>query len=116
MLLVTNATCDPGPCDALSIRGYGSPFTFPQPEGGTVMIGSVNAASACLTFPPSVTAMGLTWTPADAIEVTALDATVGYRYGGQTTEFTPASAPGWSVTFPTSGVTAAVPGTKACTP
>ena len=43
-LLVTNTTCDPGPCVPLEIRGFAPKFTVPgQPAWGLVRLGSVES-------------------------------------------------------------------------
>jgi hypothetical protein len=111
-LLVDNTTCDPGPCVPLAIRGLIPKFTVPgQPPTGFLAVGTVDSASACLTLPPSdsLRIIGpndttmLRWTQADPIALTASNAlsmAIWLPPMGQTDEFTPASSPGWHVTFP----------------
>jgi hypothetical protein len=111
-VLVINTTCDPGPCIPLSIRGIIPKFAVPgQPPAGFLVVGTVDAASACLTIPASDSLVvnspeGTTvtrWTQADPVSLTASNAmsmSVVEFPIGETAEFTPASAPGWRVSLP----------------
>lgn len=116
-LLVTNTTCDPGPCVPLAVRGIIPKFAVPgQPPAGFLVVGTADSASACLTIPPSdsLRVIGpsdttmLRWTQADNVVLTAGDArgTTSHGYSpfdppmAYTQEFVPSAAPGWHVTFP----------------
>jgi hypothetical protein len=122
-LLVTNATCAAGTCQPLDVRGFITKFNVPaQPLGGFLALGRVNDASACLTFPPSFTltvsgptdTTKMTWTVADPVSLHASG--VPFSPVGSTGEFVPASAAGWSVTFPSDGGAPGLTATTACTP
>ena len=102
-LLVTNATCSPGPCVPFEVRAGIPRFTVPQPSGGVVSLGWVDSTTACLRFPASwtLTVIGpggdttkITWRPSDSIWL------IVPRLANSTVDFVPASAPGWSITFP----------------
>jgi len=123
-LLVTNATCDPGPCEALTVRGF--PEEQPHTPGGlwSIEVGTVAAPFACLTLPPSgefhVTnadtgaTTTYTWTLADPIALgTVATGASALMATPSTGEFVPSSAPGWRVTLP--GGTTVAPDV-ACTP
>lgn len=106
-LLVTNATCDSGPCVPFEVRGFVPKFNVPgQPPWGFVRLGSVTGRSACLALPASwtLTIIGpgdttaITWTDGESIKLSAI--TTRLEVLGSTNEFVPDSAPGWSVTFP----------------
>ena len=109
-LLVTNGTCDSGPCVPLGIHGETDVFNVPGDM--TVGIGHVDSASACLTFPASKTlyvidagtndTTATTWTPADTISLFAADERSVPWEGGLlqiTDRFVPATSTGWEVTF-----------------
>ena len=113
-LLVTNATCDSGPCVPLAIAGETDVISTPGDP--VVSIGRVVSASACLTFPASQTFYGIdagtndttavTWTPADALSLYAADDRSVPWEGGLleiTDPFVPASARGWEVTVHRTG-------------
>lgn len=130
-VMVTNATCDPGPCVPLAVRGWIPKFTVPgQPPSGFMAVGKVDSASACLTIPSadSLTIIGsgdttvIRWTPNDNVMLTAGDARGITDHGyslfdppiGYTQEFVPASSPGWHVTFPGDGGRAVVEAVESC--
>ncbi|MEJ2186563.1 MAG: hypothetical protein P8Z36_11560 [Gemmatimonadota bacterium] len=116
-VMVTNATCDTGPCVPLAVGGWVPKYNVPgQPFAGFMALGNVDSASACLTIPSvgSLVVVGpgdttvIRWTPQDGLFLTAGDArgTSDHGYSawdallGKTQEFVPAAAPGWHVTFP----------------
>ncbi|NIM47661.1 MAG: hypothetical protein GTO22_00095 [Gemmatimonadales bacterium] len=103
-LLVTNATCTTEECTPLKIHGFVPKFAVPgQPKWGFLDVGAANSALTCLTLPHSdtLTLTGpddyITWTVVDPIILTAVD--LDYTLRGRTTEFVPADAPGWAVSF-----------------
>jgi len=106
-ILVTNATCSPGPCASFDVRAWVPKFLVPgQPPSGALLLGSVEAESACLRVPSSVTltvtgpegTTRTTWTPDDPIYLTAVKSlTSGFGTSGT---FVPSNAAGWTVTFP----------------
>jgi hypothetical protein len=107
-LLVANATCTAEECTPLEIHGFVPKFTVPgQLPWGFLDIGAANSASTCLTLPHSHTltvtgpdgATDITWTVADPIILTAVDLDHTLPLRGRTTEFVPANAPGWAVSF-----------------
>lgn len=115
--MITNATCDTGPCVPLAVRGWIPKFSVPgQPPSGFMAVGTVDSASACLTIPAtdSLVVIGtsdtvvIRWTQDDDVILTAGDARGMTSHGytpfdwpmGMTQEFVPAAAPGWHVTFP----------------
>lgn len=110
-LLVTNATCDSGPCVKFAVRGWESVYAVPgQPPAGFIVVGQVDSASACLRFPASVPFGDNTvWTPENSIGLTALafESIVPLAYADS--EIVPANAPGWHVTFPSGELTRAAP-------
>ncbi len=121
-LFVTNATCDPGPCEALSVRGF--PEEQPVTPGGlwSIEVGTVAAPFACLTLPRSGefhvsgpgTTTTYTWTLADPMALGTVAAGASALMATpSTTEFVAASAAGWRVTLP-GGTT--VTADVACTP
>ena len=109
-LLVVNATCDPGPCATLGVRGF--PQDQPHTPGGlwSLDLGTVTTASACLTLPPSAhfdvsDASGHTtthrWTPEDALSIGVVaDGQSTLMAAPSTAEFVPAREPAWTVTLP----------------
>jgi hypothetical protein len=105
-LLVTNATCTAEECTPLEIYGFVPKFTVPgQPLWGFLDIGAANSVSTCLSLPHSHTltvtgpdgATDITWTVADPIILNAVD--LDHTLRATTTEFVPADAPGWAVSF-----------------
>jgi len=121
-LFVVNTTCDPGPCAALSVRGF--PEEQPLTPGGlwSIEVGTVAAPFACFTLPPSGefhvsgggTTTTYTWTLADPIALGTVAAGASALMATPSTgEFVPASAAGWRVTLP--GGTTVTPDV-ACTP
>lgn len=122
-LLVSNATCDPGPCVPLEIRGFAPKFTVPgQPAWGFVRLGTVTGRTTCLSFPPSwtITVTGpsdttaITWTVDDPITVSAITSRLEVLGAGR--EMVPSGSPGWSVTFGGTSPAAALTSAQACTP
>ena len=110
-LLITNGTCEAGPCAPLQILGF--PSNQPHTPGGfwSVDLGRISALSACLTLPPSATfrvtdastgaTTTYTWTTADAFSLGALQAPASRIPATPSTgAFVPATAPGWRVTLP----------------
>ena len=122
-LHVTNATCNTGPCTHLQILAYDQSIQNNPPPGGWYFaLGQVDSASACLTMPPSGTFIMsgkpiATFTTADAFTLSARDS-ASLTFQGETAEFVPQDAPGWSVTFDTAPVRPSGPMaiTTACTP
>jgi hypothetical protein len=128
-LLVTNATCNPGPCVPFEVRAFIPQWRVPgQPPAGVPFMGSVTSRVVCLRFPVADTfrtiAVNSVGTPIDtALTVWTADSAVVLFAAtspmsglGETTEFVPASSAGWSVTLP--GAAAQVPPAPgpACTP
>jgi hypothetical protein len=130
-VMVTNATCDTGPCVPLAVRGWIPKFDVPgQPPSGFMAVGTVDSASACLAIPASdsLTVIGpsdtmvIRWTPDDNVILTAGDArgTTDHGYTpfeppmSYTQEFVPAAAPGWHVTFPGDSGRAVVEAAESC--
>jgi hypothetical protein len=123
-LLVTNTTCNTGPCTPLQILGF--PSNNPSTPGGlwSIALGTVLGPSACFVLPPadtaSVTDVGTgrttyyVWTVESALELGSLSNPSG-RFQAQpsTGPFVPVDSRGWSAEFP--GGTA-VSTTHACTP
>jgi hypothetical protein len=110
-LLVTNVTCNTGPCVPLQILGF--PDNQPLTPGGlwSIDLGTVTGPSACLTLPASrefrVTNTGTgavtttSWTVADPLSLGSLtDPNERIRAQPSTHDFVPSSAAGWSVAFP----------------
>jgi len=123
-LLVTNASCSTGQCLPLEIRGFVPKFAVPgQPPAGFLVLGVVDGASACLTFPltQTLTITGpsdvtkITWTTADPVSVTASNGGPLFIVGA-TGQFVPANASGWSVTFPDGSGSAHLAATGSCSP
>ncbi len=119
-LLVTNATCDPGPCVPFEMRAFIPEWHVPgQPPAGVPFMGPVASRVECLRFPVADTfrtiAVDSTGTPIDTVltiwtvdsAVTLFAATSPMSALGNTTEFVPATSVGWSVTLPNGA--AAVP-------
>jgi len=106
-VLVTNATAV-----ALAVRGYPSLDPgMPQPLGGMLRVGFVPAgATVCLPIPDTLFVTGTVvgsgqidttvWTSAQGVSLTGIDTAAVLETGGETAEFTPAGAAGWSVRLP----------------
>lgn len=87
-LLVTNATCDSGPCKNLFLRVFIWGWHIPQPPTGIKLLGFVHGTNTCFRFPPEWTiwvgsgsdSTKLTWTPTnpEGIFVFAFDSAFGY--------------------------------------
>lgn len=114
-VLITNATCDSGPCRTIVIRVYVVSFRVPQYPWGIEVLGTVVGRTGCLRFPASwrLTVSGpdssgkidttyATWTPSDraGVYLWAGDSASGITGVGSTAVFVPGTASGWSVTFP----------------
>jgi len=126
-LLVTNATCAPGPCTAQRVFLY--PGNQPLTPGGmwAVDLGLMTGAEMCATIPTSAKFLliqvnengtadttTITWTNLRAAELGSVDTTTPFFAAlPSTSEFVAASSAGWSVTLP-SGTQAVA--AKACTP
>jgi hypothetical protein len=123
-LLVTNTTCDTGPCTPLQILGF--PGIQPQTPAGlwSIDLGTVSGPSACFVLPPadtaSVTDVGTgrtsyyVWTVEDALALgSEADPNDRFRAQPSTQPFVPVDSRGWSAEFP--GGTA-VSTTHPCTP
>jgi hypothetical protein len=106
-LLVTNATCNSRPCSSLLIGGFTSIPALAL-SSGQLRLGLVKSASACLTFPQSAGVGGATWTVVDSIALVATNS-LTLAAVGQTNNFVPQAAPGWSVTFSGTGSGGSVP-------
>lgn len=129
-ILVTNTTCDLGRCATLEIRAFVWKFEVPQPPTGLEVLGQAPPGQTCLQFPASWSLMGWTWTPNDRDQVflIAVDPSVrnvsrldsaqvdsvkrgvpyydGYWWAtvGETPNFAPGSATGWTVVFPSAPI------------
>ena len=121
-LLVTNATCNPGPCTAIRVLAF--PDDQPRTPGGlwSLDLGTVTAASACLTIPAAahfdVTGPeGTTtyrWTTNRPMSLGALPPSQGtIQAAPSTASFTPARADGWAVELPDASVASPA---RACGP
>ena len=123
-VLVTNTTCDVGPCTPLRILGF--PVNQPGTPGGlwSIDLGLVTGPSGCLTLPPSgafrVTdaSTGATktysWTVRDPLALGGeADPADRFRAQPSTGPFVPASGPGWSIALPGG---AGLSSAQACTP
>ena len=131
MLLVTNASCTPGPCTPQRILLF--PTGGPNEPGGlwNLDLGLMTGASMCVTIPPKAkfydiavpnggnTANGgdtttYIWTTFKPASVGAID-TSGSRFTASpsTSEFVPSSSRGWQVTLPAGNKAVEAP---ACTP
>ena len=110
-VLVTNATCIPGPCQAIRILGF--PQDQPRTPGGlwSIDLGIISAASACLTIPSEASfrvidassgkADTVTWTNRDSVALGSLAPAESRFQPGPTTEyFVPQHERGWSVALP----------------
>jgi hypothetical protein len=113
-LLVTNATCEAGRCDALRVLGF--PGDQPNTPGGmwSLDLGLITGSQACLTLPPSATFRVIgaspdgttttttyTWTTAKSLSLSALPSGDSrLQAGPSTAAFVPARAGGWTITVP----------------
>lgn len=130
-VLITNATCNPGPCESFEVRGMVPKFLVPGQSVGFLDLGPVDSATACLRFPGKLTLtvigprMGqtsvgpgdttvVTWTPDDSISLHAVRSL--FVLGRTTAQFAPASSPGWSVALPIGAATPALGASQACAP
>jgi len=87
-VLVTNATCQPGPCKTLYLRAFIWGWAIPQPPTGIELLGFVHGPATCLQFPPEWTlwvvsgsdSTLLTWKPNNpsGIFLLAYDSAIGY--------------------------------------
>jgi hypothetical protein len=87
-VMVTNATCQPGPCKTLYLRAFIWGWAIPQPPTGIELLGFVHGPATCLPFPPEWTlwvvsgsdSTLLTWKPnnASGIFLLAYDSAIGY--------------------------------------
>jgi hypothetical protein len=123
-LQVRNATCEPGPCQAIRVLAF--PQNQPLTPAGlwSLDLGVVTGATACITLPPSahfnVTDTGsgavtvTTWTTGDSLSLGPW-APTGARFTASPTTpwFVAGNARSWSVTLP--GNTAPLPA-QGCTP
>lgn len=123
-LLVTNTTCDSGPCVSFVVSGFVPKFTVPgQPPSGFLYVGIVDSASKCLRFPTSKTlyiigpndTTAITWTVTDPVSLTATKSGSALPFA-ETAEFVPDSSPGWSVDFQSVTGTGVLVRSQACTP
>ncbi len=115
-LLVTNATCDPGPCSSFQVLGFPS-IQFYGPGGyWSLDLGTVSTGSACLTLPSadsfqvgSPTEMTTyNWTSRDSLALGTMEpGSLATHATPSTAEFVPANSAGWSITLP--GGTAVTP-------
>src|SRR5438552_12282573 len=115
-VLVTNASCNPGPCRTLQVRAQDETYTAPHPGAFLGFpLGYVGSASGCLTFPPWTT--GYRYSLADSFTLIARDI-LTLDPTPPTGTFVPQDGPGWSVTFDTAPVSPSGPVAMAtaCTP
>ena len=111
-LLVTNATCDPGPCSSFQVLGFPS-IQFSGPGGPwSLDLGTLSTESACLTLPSAdtfqVSTTPYSWTSHDSLSLGILEPGQHATHASpSTSEFVPANSAGWSVTLP--GGTAVTP-------
>ncbi len=133
-VLVTNATCGAGHCETLNIRAFVSKFAVPgQPPHGAEVLGEAPPGQTCLTFPPSwslrITGADntgragtttITWTPEDTFPISLIAVNHGddgfAGSVGDTRDFVPGAAPGWSVSFPSGPGSARLASGAVCTP
>jgi hypothetical protein len=109
-LLVTNATCVPGPCVSVGVVAYPQNHPgVPVPWG--IVLGTVAAPSACLSFPAADTFFVVSaatndtsktiWTPVIPVALGGLLPGANRFFSGPSTaEFLPTSATGWTVSLP----------------
>lgn len=111
VLLVTNGTCEPGPCSSLRILEF--PSDQPHTPGGhwSIDLGLLTGPSVCLTLPaareftmtevPSGRKTVHRWTTAEALSLGAQPPSEQQMLATPSIgEFVPASRLAWSVTFP----------------
>jgi hypothetical protein len=123
-LEVKNATCDPGPCQAIRVLAF--PQKQPLTPGGmwSLDLGVVSGPIACITLPPSasfnVTDTGsgavtvTTWTTGDPLSLAPWPASQPRFTASPTTaSFVPGNASSWSVALPGSAAPTTAP---ACAP
>jgi hypothetical protein len=111
-LLVTNATCVPGPCDSVDVLLYPPRFLATPAGPVSFLVGTVTGSSACLHFPLADTSLVISWdttrsvwTPADPTGLAGLvrgscTSFACYSWIVPTASFLPTSAAGWSVSLP----------------
>jgi len=121
-LLVTNGSCDPGPCRAQQVLAF--PSNQPNTPGGDwfVDLGTMTGPQLCVTIPISATFVvsgpgettKFVWNTAKPVAL-GVEAPSESRFEASpsTSAFVPATAAGWSITLPGGG--RAVQG-PACTP
>jgi hypothetical protein len=110
-LLVTNTTCESGACTAFRVLAF--PENQPNTPGGywSLDLGTISAASACLTIPASATfkitdastgvTTTLTWTTAKNVSIGLLTPSQSTIMASPSTgTFVPAKAAGWGVALP----------------
>ena len=110
-LLVTNTTCRFAPCPSQHILGF--PSNQLSSPGGmwSLDLGTMTTPTACLTLPNSAhfyiinagtnDTTTITWTTALGLSLGTLQPQESRLMASpSTSEFVPASAPGWSVAFP----------------
>ena len=126
-LLVTNATCAPGPCTTQRVFLF--PSNGPITPGGlwALDLGLMTGAEMCATIPTSAKFLliqvnengtadttTITWTNLRAAELGSVDTTAPFFAAmPSTSEFVAASSAGWSVTLPGGTLAASAP---PCTP
>src|SRR6266542_2360541 len=106
-LLVTNATCNPGPCTSLRVLAF--PNNQPHTPGGlwSLDLGLIITPSACLTIPPVATfsvilaGSGATttyaWASTDPVSLGTLQQSESAIQATPSTgAFVPMSTSGWS--------------------
>ena len=129
-LLVTNATCTPGPCTVLRVVGYPDVRTPVLPEPYIQYLGLATGPKTCITFADSSSVLiisvptgpgdttKVTWTLAYSFQLAAWDSAAPpplFISSAPTAVLIPESQPGWAVTFPGSAGQAVAPAPP-CTP
>lgn len=104
-----------GPLQIGAAPNFSPPI--PQPVAGTVILGTAETGSTCLAIPDSVVLTGgsfggpqhivSTWTGALSMQLTYFDPAASNGVGN-TGDFIPDSANGWTLSVPTPGLSAAV--------
>jgi hypothetical protein len=121
-LLVTNATCAPGPCSAQEVLAF--PSNQPETPGGdwSIDLGTMTGPQLCVTIPLSATftvagpgdVTEFVWNTAKPVSLGVRSPSDGpLQASPSTPAFVPAAAAGWSITLP--GQAQPVQG-AACTP
>lgn len=122
-ILVTNSTCNPGPCTSVRVLAFPDDQHQPHTPGGlwSLDLGIVSTASACLTIPagaefnvtgPNGTTTFL-WSTANGLALGSLSPSDAVLQATPSTgRFVPSSAAGWSVALP--GIATPTPSTP-CT-